>query len=115
MNEGSNDFGFCGSMNGDASVRTAVNAYALGAKYANPDAKVQVIWSDSWYDLDIEGNNAKTLINKGIKYMGMEASSPAIPQKCEEKGIKDWSGIKSALKDGLRDYVFAKTKRKQIK
>ena len=31
--------------------------------------------------------------------------------KCEEKGIKDWSGIKSALKDGLRDYVFAKTKR----
>jgi len=31
--------------------------------------------------------------------------------KCEEKGIKDWSTIKSALKDGLRDYVFAKTKR----
>ena len=31
--------------------------------------------------------------------------------KCEEKGIKDWSSIKSSLKDGLRDYVFAKTKR----
>ena len=31
--------------------------------------------------------------------------------KCEERGIKDWSSIKSALKDGLRDYVFAKTKR----
>ena len=31
--------------------------------------------------------------------------------KCEEKGIKDWSSIKSNLKDGLRDYVFAKTKR----
>lgn len=31
--------------------------------------------------------------------------------KCEEKGIKDWSGIKANLKDGLRDYVFAKTKR----
>ena len=31
--------------------------------------------------------------------------------KCEENGIKDWSSIKSALKDGLRDYVFAKTKR----
>ena len=86
LNEGSNEFGFCGSMNGDASVRTAVNAYALGAKYANPDATVQVIWSDSWYDLDIEANNAKALINKGIKYMGMEASSPAIPQACEENG-----------------------------
>ena len=86
LNEGSNEFGFCGSMDGDASVRTAVNAYALGAKYANPEAKVQVIWADSWYDLDIESNNAKTLINKGIKYMGMEASSPAIPQTCEENG-----------------------------
>lgn len=31
--------------------------------------------------------------------------------KCEEKGIKDWSTIKSNLKDGLRDYIFAKTKR----
>ena len=31
--------------------------------------------------------------------------------KCANKGIKDWSGIKSNLKDGLRDYIFAKTKR----
>ena len=31
--------------------------------------------------------------------------------KCEERGIKDWSTIKSNLKDGLRDYVFTKTKR----
>lgn len=31
--------------------------------------------------------------------------------KCEEKGITDWSSIKSGLKDGLRDYIFAKTKR----
>ena len=31
--------------------------------------------------------------------------------KCEEKGIKDWASIKSNLKDGLRDYIFVKTKR----
>lgn len=85
MNEGSNELGFCASMD-EASVRTALNGFALGVKYANPEAKVQVIWADSWYDLDIESTNAETLINKGIKYMGMEASSPAIPQKCEEKG-----------------------------
>ena len=85
MNEGSNQLGFEASMD-EASVRTALNAYALGAKYANPDATVQVIWADSWYDLDIEASNAEALINNGIKYMGMEASSPAVPQKCEEKG-----------------------------
>lgn len=66
MNEGSNQLGFCASMD-EASVRTAINSYALGAKYANPDATVQVLWADSWYDLDIESQNAKTLIDNGIK------------------------------------------------
>ena len=32
-------------------------------------------------------------------------------KKCEEKRIRDWSTIKSALKDNLRDYIFQKTKR----
>lgn len=85
MNEGSDQLGFCASMD-EGSVRTAINSFALGAKYANPNATVQVLWADSWYDLDIESQNAKTLIDNGIKYMGMEASSPAIPQTCEENG-----------------------------
>ena len=58
MNEGSNQLGFCASMD-EASVRTAIN---------------------------VESQNAKTLIDNGIKYMGMEASSPAVPQTCEENG-----------------------------
>jgi len=29
----------------------------------------------------------------------------------EENGIKDWATIKATLKDNLRDYIFAKTKR----
>ena len=32
-------------------------------------------------------------------------------KKCEENRIRDWSTIKSALKDNLRDYIFQKTKR----
>jgi len=77
--------GFAASMS-EASVRAAINGYALGAKYANPNAKVQVVWANSWYDLDLETQSALTLINQGIKYMGMEASSPAIPQTCEANG-----------------------------
>lgn len=77
--------GFAASMS-EASVRAAINGYALGAKYANPKTKVQVVWANSWYDVDIETQSAQTLINQGIKYMGMEASSPAIPQTCEAKG-----------------------------
>ena len=32
-------------------------------------------------------------------------------KKCEEKRIKDWTTIKSNLKDGLRDYLYQKTRR----
>ena len=32
-------------------------------------------------------------------------------KKCEENGVRDWSTIKSTVRENLRDYVFAKTKR----
>ena len=32
-------------------------------------------------------------------------------KKCEERGIRDWSTIKSAARENLRDYIFMKTKR----
>ena len=31
--------------------------------------------------------------------------------KCEERGVRDWSTIKSTVKENLRDYLFIKTKR----
>jgi len=75
--------GYSASMD-EFSVRTAINAYALGAKYANKDATVKVAWANSWYDIDKETQCAQSLIDAGIKYMGMEASSPAIPETCEK-------------------------------
>lgn len=79
------ELGFSASFN-EFSVRTAINAYALGAKYANPEATVRVASADSWYDIDKETQCAQSLIDAGIKYMGMEASSPAIPETCEKNG-----------------------------
>lgn len=32
-------------------------------------------------------------------------------RKCEDKGITDWSTIKSTVKENLKDYIFSKTKR----
>ena len=31
--------------------------------------------------------------------------------KCEERGIRDWTTIKTTVKDNLRDYLSVKTKR----
>ncbi len=77
--------GFSASMD-EFSVRTAINAYALGAKYANPKATVKVACADSWYDVDKETQCAQSLIDAGIKYMGMECTSPAVAQTCEKNG-----------------------------
>ncbi len=32
-------------------------------------------------------------------------------RKCEERGITDWTTIKTAVRENLRDYIFMKTKR----
>jgi len=32
-------------------------------------------------------------------------------RKCEERGIRDWTTIKAATRENLRDYIFMKTKR----
>ena len=43
-------------------------------------------------------DEVKTVVRKEIK-------------KCEQNGVRDWSTIKSTVRENLRDYVFAKTKR----
>ena len=63
-----------------------VNAYALGAKYANPNATVQVMFTSSWYDPLVEKEAAATLISKGITVMGYSGSSSAVATACTEAG-----------------------------
>lgn len=82
----SDNMGFSAGMS-EASVRRAINAYSLGVKAARENATVQVMWANSWYDIAAETECANTLINMGIKYIGVNASSPAIPQTCQEKGV----------------------------
>ena len=81
----SDELGYSAGMS-EASVRRGINAFALGAKAANPNATVTVMWANSWYDIAAETECANTLINMGIKYMGINASSPAIPEACEKAG-----------------------------
>lgn len=80
-----NELGYSAGMN-EASVRRGINAYALGAKYKNPEATVQVVFADSWYDPTKEAECANSLINSGIEYMGINASSPAIAEACDKAG-----------------------------
>jgi basic membrane protein A len=69
------------------TVLRAVNAFALGAKYARPEAKVQVIFTNSWYDTTAEAEAANALISEGATVLGMHTSSPAVPQAAEKANV----------------------------
>mgnify|MGYP003293852808 FL=1 len=69
-----------------ASVVRAIDAWAAGAKAANPDATVQVAWVNSWYDPAGDKECANSLLQKGIKCLGYHGSTTAVAQAAQEAG-----------------------------
>jgi len=61
-----------------------INAFALGIKAVNPDAKVYVRWLFSWYDPAKAREAAESLIAEGIDTFAFTEDSPAIIQVGEE-------------------------------
>lgn len=80
-----NELGFVAAQP-QASVVRAINAWAAGAKAANPDATVQVAWVNSWYDPAGDKECANSLLQKGIKCLGYHGSTTAVAQAAEEAG-----------------------------
>ena len=68
-------------------VVMGINALCLAAQKIRPDAKVKVLWVDSWYDPPREGDSAKALIDQGVDIMSQHTDSPAPLQVAEERGI----------------------------
>ena len=84
MSEG-DELGFVAAQP-QASVVRAVDAWAAGAKAANPNATVQVMWVNSWYDPAGDKECANTLLQSGITALGYHGSTTAVAQAAEEAG-----------------------------
>ncbi|MFC5648495.1 BMP family ABC transporter substrate-binding protein [Paenibacillus solisilvae] len=63
-----------------------INAFALGAQSVNPDAKVSVVWSNTWYDPTTEKQAAISLLDKGADVLLAYQDSPATVQAAAERG-----------------------------
>lgn len=68
-------------------VVRGINATLLGARSVNPNAKIKVVWVNSWYDPAKETEAAKSLINAGADVLMQHTDSPAVPQIGEENGV----------------------------
>ena len=71
-------------------VISGIDGFALGVKAVNPDAKIHVVYVNSWYDPVVERQGAEALIDLGIDMLSMHTGSPAAMLAAEERGI---SGI----------------------
>ncbi|SFS62314.1 BMP family ABC transporter substrate-binding protein [Paenibacillus sp. BC26] len=63
-----------------------INAFALGAQSVNPDIKVDVVWSNTWFDPNTERQAAISLLDKGADVLMAYQDSPATVQAAAERG-----------------------------
>lgn len=62
-----------------------IDAYALGVKAVNPDAKVYVRWINSWYDPAKAREAALALAAEGVDALAFTEDSPAVIEVAAEK------------------------------
>ena len=81
-----NVIGFISGFPVPIEVRT-LNAVALGVEAVNPDARIEVLWVNSWYDPDLEREAARTLFEAGVDVIVSDMSSPGIPSFADREGL----------------------------
>ncbi len=82
-----------------------INAFAIGVKEVNPNAKVYVRWIFAWYDPVKAKEAAEALIAEGCDVIAFTEDSPTIVKLCEEyfkkgKPIYTFSHYSPMLKYG---------------
>ncbi|MCW5314054.1 BMP family ABC transporter substrate-binding protein [Nostoc sp. KVJ3] len=82
----SNVVGFIGTYPIPEVIR-GINAFTQGVQITNPQAKVKVLWVQSWYNPAKEREAAQALANLGADVLTQHTDSSAVVQLAEEKGI----------------------------
>ncbi len=67
-------------------VIRGINAFTLGARSVNPDAKVHVVWTQTWYDPAKEREAAESLLDIGADMIAQHQDTPAPQQAAEKRG-----------------------------
>lgn len=68
-------------------VVLGVNSFMLSAQKQNPDAKLKLVFIDSWFDPPKEAAATETLLNLGCDIVTTHTDSPAALQILEQKGL----------------------------
>ena len=70
-----------------AEVVSGFTSFFLGVRSVVPEATMDVVYTNSWFDIALEKEAALKLINDGCVLLSQHADSEGAPKACEEKGI----------------------------
>ena len=63
-----------------------IDAFTLGVRSVNPNAKVKVVWTNTWYDPGLEKTAAQSLLNAGADILAQHQDTPSTLQAAQEAG-----------------------------
>ncbi len=72
-----------------AEVKSGYTSFFLGVRSVCPSATMEVMFTNSWFDIALEKEAANALISDGVVLMSQHADSEGAPKACEEHGIPD--------------------------
>ncbi|SHK40271.1 BMP family ABC transporter substrate-binding protein [Paramaledivibacter caminithermalis] len=81
----SNKIGYVAAFEIPEVIR-GINAFTLGVRSINPDAKVIVRWTHTWYDPAKEKEAAKSLLDEGADVIAQHQDTAGPQQAAEEAG-----------------------------
>ncbi len=72
----------------NSEVNRGINAFTLGVRRANPDARIVVAWSNSWDDADMEKQLAQALIDKeNVDVLAYHQNQPNVVEVAEANNV----------------------------
>ena len=67
-------------------VLQGINAFTLGMRSVNPNAKVHVVWLNEWFDPPKERDAAMALFNQNADVVAFHTGSTAVMSAAQERG-----------------------------
>ncbi len=67
-------------------VVSAIDAFGIGIKSVNPNAKIKLLWTNTWYDPSTEMEAANSLLDEKADVLAEYQDSPAVQEAAQKRG-----------------------------
>lgn len=90
-----------------AEVKSGYTAFYLGAKSVCESVTMKVNFTNSWFSVDDERQNALALINDGCVLISQHADSMGAPSACESKNVPNISYNGSTFEECPNSFILS--------